>query len=88
MKTKTIVLMVAILLAVPQFAVAKDVALILNDQQQAKLVHALDVAIRTNGLAIAPDMVELFNLLKTAPVVESTKVEPVKPVKPSKDSSP
>lgn len=56
-------------------ASAKDVALILNEQQQQQLRGVLDLATKAYGLQVAPTTVELMNALAKAPVVTEHKDE-------------
>jgi hypothetical protein len=60
----------------PFTAQAKDVALMLNDQEQAALRQILDVATKAGGMQIAPNTVYLLNKLNTAPVVTDHKDTP------------
>ena len=58
-------------------AQAKDVMLVLNDQEREALKHALDVATKSAGMEIAPLTVYLLNKLNAAPtVVEHTDGKP------------
>lgn len=61
---------------------AKDVALILNDQRQQALYQAIDATVRAQGVQIAPQMLDLLNVLRSAPTV--TEQPPVPP-EPKKD---
>jgi len=68
---------------------AKDVALILNDQEQASLRQVLDIATRADGLQIAPLTVYLLRKLEAAGVVTNVKPkDDAKPDEPKKESSP
>lgn len=54
---------------------AKDVALILNDQEQTMLYQALDGTVRAQGLNAAPSMLHLLDRLRSAPIVTDTKID-------------
>lgn len=62
-----------VLLALTLPASAKDVMLVLNDQEQAALRHILDSATKSEGLQVAQATVYLLNKLNTAPEVTERK---------------
>lgn len=68
---------VAFLATFGSAASAKDVALILNDQQRASLVQILDLATKAYGLQVAPATVQLKGLVDAAP--EVTQQSPTTP---------
>lgn len=72
---KTLIVVLA-LYGAPVFAA--DKALILNEQRQQALYQALDAAVRQQGIAAAPALIDLLNVLRTAPTVEETKPAEVK----------
>lgn len=57
-------------------AQAKDVALVLDDNDQQVMRQVLDRATRVLGLEIAPATVHLLNKLNAAPVVTQRNDEP------------
>lgn len=69
-------------------ASAKDFAVVLNEQERAQLVHALDVATRADGLNIAESTAALFNKIKLAPEVVPHKDGPVKDPQNKADEKP
>lgn len=69
----TVLLSIAAMLLCGFSAVAADKALILNDARQQALYQALDAAVRQQGIASAPALLDLLNVLRTAPTVEETK---------------
>ena len=69
------------LLAFVASAQAKDVMLVLNDQEQAALMQILDVATKANGLQIANNTVAFMQKLQSAPAV-------VKHTDPTPDEKP
>jgi len=73
------IVLVILLLAFASRANAADTALILNDQEKAALLEALDEATKAKGLAIAPNTVYLANKIRTAPVVTDRKDNPDPP---------
>jgi len=73
---KAILIVLVLLVAEP--AGAKDVALILNDQDQATLAQLLDGALRTQGLGAA-SAVYFWQKLKAAPAVTERQDDPPKP---------
>lgn len=66
-------LIAAILLTVPSIASAKDVALILNDDEQNAFRAVLDAATKAQGIQIAPMTVYLLNKLNSAGTVVEHK---------------
>lgn len=70
-------LVLALLLLAPAPVSAKDVALILNDQNRAALAQVLDLATKAYGLQVAPTTVQLKALLDAAP--EVTQQTPATP---------
>lgn len=66
-------------------AQAKDVALILNAQEQAALVQAIDATVRAHGIQAAQNMLHLWERLKTAPEVTGQKTDTPEP---KKDATP
>jgi competence protein ComGC len=67
----------ALLLLAPVPTSAKDVALILNDQNRAALAQVLDLATKAYGLQVASVTVQLKTLLDAAP--EVTQQTPATP---------
>lgn len=55
------------LLLLSSSASAKDVILVLTEQEQAALRHVLDAATKAEGMQVAPATVYLLNKLNTAP---------------------
>jgi hypothetical protein len=74
---KRIVIIVAAML-LPVSAQAKDFAVILNEQEKARLIQIIDEAIKAKGLALAGDAVFLASKIERAPEVEKQKSEPKK----------
>ena len=74
-------------LVLPQIAAAKNVALILNDDEQAALRVVLDDATKAQGLQIAPTTVYLLNKLNSAGTIVEHKDDPPKD-DPPKDKGP
>lgn len=70
-------LLLALILLAPSPASAKDVALILNDQNRTALAQVLDLATKAYGLQVAPVTVQLKALLDAAP--EVTQQTPATP---------
>lgn len=73
-------------------AQAKDVALILNDQDQAMLLQLFDGALKADGLKAA-NAVYFWQKLKAAPSIEEHKDTPEKqdeqaPAEPPKEGGP
>ena len=64
-------------------AQAKDVALILNDQEQQMMLQAIDATVRAQGVQAASSMLHLLQKLQTAPAV--TETAPDKPAEQKKD---
>lgn len=71
------------LLAMLTAAQAKDVALVLDDNDQIILRQVLDRATKALGMEIAPATVRLLNKLNTAPVVTSRTESEEKPKEPA-----
>lgn len=88
MKVNTRILAALLLLLhsfVPAGAQAADKVLVLNADRQQALAHALDQAVRAQGLAIAPQMLDLLNALRTAPTVAPPELPPNPPADTKKD---
>lgn len=72
------VLMLTALLFVAGSASAKDIALPLNEREQAVLRNLLDIAVKTGGLDAAPAALHFVNKMQALqqeqpPVVETPK---------------
>ena len=69
-------------------AMAKDVALTLNDQEQALFRQVIDAAAKGKGIEVLLPAAYLLNRLNTAPTIQSVqelpKEEPKKPVEEPK----
>lgn len=81
---KRTILAAAIALALASPATAKDVNLLLTDQEQRGLAEVLDQAVRSGGLQAAPNAIYFFNKLKTA-VDSSNAAPPPAPVEVKPD---
>lgn len=62
-----------VLIALSTAAEAKDVMLVLNDQEQAALRRVLDSATKSEGMQLAPITVYLLNKLNSAAEVVERK---------------
>ena len=68
-------------------AIAKDVALILSDDEQKILYRVLDAATRGQGIEIAPATAYLLNKLRTAGTVTERKDDkPEEPPTPKQET--
>lgn len=50
-----------------------DIALVLTDQEKQALIEILDIAVKAQGIQIAPNAAYIFNKLKNAPVITEQK---------------
>lgn len=73
MKIALAITILGVLIAFALRAEAADRALVLNDQEQAALIHALDLATRSGDTKDARVTVYLLNKLEQAPVVTDKK---------------
>lgn len=84
MRTLIAILLLPILCGAAQ---AKNIALILNDDEQVALRVVLDTATKAQGIQIAPTTVYLLNKLNSAGTVVEHKDDPPKD-EPQKDKGP
>lgn len=68
-----------LLVALSASAQAKDVMMVLTDQEQAALRHVLDAATKAEGMQVAPVTVYFQNKLNTAMEVVDHKENPDPP---------
>ena len=78
-------LALAFALLAPSLAQAKDVALILNDNEVTALKQMLDAATKAQGLAVAGTAVYLLDKINKAPTVTDKKDVPAEEHKPAEN---
>lgn len=67
-------------IALASAAQAKDVTIILNDQEQQAFVQVMDAATRAGGLAATQGTIYFYNKLQTAIAAANTPAKPAEPV--------
>lgn len=76
--TRVLAVILAGLLVTPAFA--RDITVILNDQQQASLMQLLDLGVKQGGLAVATNAAILLQILQqaaqTPPQAPDSKITP------------